>query len=81
MDIEKEDVQKLLEDPVFGEAVVSAILTDKDAVQDLAEDVADALEDALENDGEWKERLLSGALEDASFREKVMQALVEEMSD
>jgi len=81
MDIEKEDVAKLLEDPEFMEAVVSAVLADRDAVQDLAEGVADALEDALGDDAEWKEKMLSGALEDPNFREKVTVALVEEISD
>ena len=81
MDIEKEDVRKLLEDPEFMAAVVSAVLADKDAVQDLAEEVADALEDALADEPEWKEKILSGALEDPTFREKVTRALVEEISD
>jgi len=81
MDIEKEDVRKLLEDPAFAEAVVSAVLADKDAVEELAEEVADALGDALEDDPRWKEKILSDALENPSFREKVTRALVEEISD
>lgn len=81
MDIEKEDVRRILEDPAFMEAVVSAITTDKDVYEDLAEEVADALEDALQDHPEFKQKILEAALDDATFVAKVTKALVEELTD
>lgn len=81
MDIEEEDVARLLRDPAFMEAVVAGLTKDKDVYEDLAEEVAGALEDALEDHPGFKQQILQAALDDATFMAKVTKALVDELTD
>lgn len=81
MDIEVQEIRGLLDDEKFMNAVVKKVLKNKDAMEDFVGDVTDALEDAIEDDPQTRSMFLSAALADSSFRDRVADALAEEMID
>lgn len=81
IDIEVRDIRGLLDDEKFMNAVVKKVLQNKDAMEDFVGDVTEALEDAIEEDPQTRSMFLTAALADNSFRDRVADALAEEMID
>ena len=81
IDIEVDDIRELLDNEKFMNAVVTKVLKNDEAMEEFVEDVADALEDALDDDPEARNMFLSAAMSDSSFRNRVADALVQEMID
>ncbi len=61
--------------------IVTKVLKNKEAMEEYVEEVADALEDAMDDDPKARNMFLSAAMSDSSFRDRVADALVQEMID
>ena len=80
--IQQSDVRELLKDPAMVEEMISKtaerLANDPDAADDMAEDVAEEMSEYLQNNPEFKKKILSAAIKDQAFKEKVLRELIEE---
>ena len=78
--IQESDVGTVLADQAFMEQVVAGLVENSSTMDSLAEDIADKLEDAFENNADLRQRLVSAALANEAFKQKLVNKLVEELS-
>ena len=80
MDIEKDDVLKLLQDKELMDAVIQRVAKDPDTIGSLAKETADKFFDVIENDPAFKKKLIDTAISSEEFKKKIIEELVEELS-
>ena len=78
--IQETDVGTVLADQSFMEQVVSGLVEDSKTMDNLADEIADKVQDALENDSGLRQRLVSAAISNDSFKQKLVHKLIEELS-
>lgn len=78
--IQESDVGTVLADQAFMEQVVAGLVENSSTMDSLAEDIADKLEDAFENNADLRQRLVSAAIANEAFKQKLVNKLVEELS-
>ncbi len=78
--IQESDVGRVLADQAFMEQVVSGLVEDSNTMDSLADDIADKFENALENDPDLRQRLISAAISNEAFKQKLVNKLIEELA-
>ena len=78
--IKEGDVSKLMQDPALLEQVVNGLIEDSTTMDALADDIADKLQDALEDDPAMRKRVVEAAIANSTFKQKIINKLVEELS-
>lgn len=78
--IQESDVGMVLSDQSFMEQVVTGLVADSKTMDTLADDIADKVQDALENDAGLRQRLVSAAITNEGFKQKLVAKLIEELS-
>ena len=78
--IQESDVGTVLADQAFMEQVVAGLVENSSTMDSLAEDIADKLEEAFENNADLRQRLVSAAIANEAFKQKLVNRLVEELS-
>ena len=78
--IQESDVGTVLADQAFMEQVVAGLVENSSTMDSLAEDIADKIEDAFENNADLRQRLVSAAIANEAFKQKLVNKLVEELS-
>jgi len=78
--IQESDVGTVLADQAFMEQVVAGLVENSSTMDSLAEDIADKLEEAFENNADLRQRLVSAAIANEAFKQKLVNKLVEELS-
>ena len=78
--IQESDVGSVLADQAFMEQVVAGLVENSSTMDSLAEDIADKLEEAFENNADLRQRLVSAAIANEAFKQKLVNKLVEELS-
>ncbi|MFH0924733.1 MAG: hypothetical protein V1872_03735 [bacterium] len=83
--VEKEDVQRLLQDENFMEDIVHKVVTEPDFLDLLAESITDELSKILENDVKFnrkiRKKLIDIVINNEEFKKRVVNNLVEELED
>ncbi len=79
--IQESDVSKVLADQEFMEQVVSGLVEDSTTMDSLADEIADKVQDALENNSDLRQRLVSAAMSNETFKRKLVDKLIEELAD
>lgn len=74
------EARKLLNDPELMDEVVNSIVQDQSVMTDLADDIADELSDVIEDDPTFKQKILQAALATPEFKQRIVMALVDDMS-
>ena len=78
--IQDSDVGKVLANQEFMDQVVSGLVEDSNTMDSLADEIADKVQDALENDSDLRQRLVSAAMSNEVFKQKLVGKLIEELS-
>ena len=78
--IQESDVGKVLADQEFMDQVVSGLIEDSSTMDTLVDEIAGNVQDALENDPDLRQRLVSAAIANEAFKQKLVNKLVEELS-
>ena len=78
--IQDSDVGKVLANQEFMDQVVSGLVEDSTTMDSLADEIADKVQDALENDSDLRQRLVSAAMSNEVFKQKLVGKLIEELS-
>ena len=78
--IQESDVGSVLADQAFMDQVVSGLVENSSTMDSLADDIADKLEEAFENNADLRQRLVSAAIANDTFKRKLVNRLVEELS-
>ncbi len=78
-DVSKDEIRKLLNEKAFRNDVLDAVAASTDVGDDLIGNIVDELSDMIENDPTFKSELINRLFEDADAKEKVLNALVEEL--
>ena len=79
--IQESDVGKVLADQEFMDQVVSGLIEDSSTMDTLVDEIADKVQDALENDSDLRQRLVSAAMSNGTFKQKLVDKLIEELGD
>ena len=77
--IQESDVGMVLQDQAFMDQVVSGLVEHSGTMDSLADDIAAKLEEAFENDSDLRQRLVSAAISNETFKRKLVNKLIEEM--
>ena len=80
-DMSEKEVSTFLKDKRLTSEIVKRVVSNKETLDKLAEDIADDLSDAIENYPTIKKQIVAAAMRDPRFKERVVRALVSEMSD
>ena len=78
--IQESDVGSVLADQAFMDQVVAGLVENSSTMDSLADDIADKLEEAFENNADLRQRLVSAAIANDAFKQKLVNRLVEELS-
>ena len=79
--IQESDVGKVLADQEFMDQVVSGLIEDSSTMDTLVDEIADKVQDALENDSDLRQRLVSAAMSNETFKQKLVDKLIAELAD
>lgn len=79
--IKDSDVGNVLADEEFMQQVVSGIVEDPSTMDALVDDIADNVQDALENDADLRQRLISTAMNNEVFKQKLVEKIIQELED
>ena len=80
-DMTEKEVSTFLKDKKLLNEVIKRVVGNKEVLDGLAEDIADDLSDTIKSDPAIKKQIVAAAMKDPGFRQKVVQELVEELSD
>ncbi len=78
--LQESDVGKVLADQGFMEHIVSGLVRDSSTMDKLADDIADKVQDALVSQSDLRERLVTAAISNEAFKQKVVAKLIDELS-
>ena len=78
--IQESDIGMVLADQAFMDQVVSGLVEDSGTMDTLADEIADKVQDALESDSTLRQRLVSAAISNEAFKQKLVSKLIEELS-
>ena len=78
--VQESDIGMVLSDQAFMEQVVSGLVADSGTMDTLADEIADKVQDALESDSALRQRLVSAAISNEAFKQKLVSKLIEELS-
>ena len=78
--VQESDIGMVLADQAFMEQVVSGLVEDSGTMDTLADEIADKVQDALESDSTLRQRLVSAAISNEAFKQKLVSKLIEELS-
>ena len=78
--VQESDIGMVLSDQAFMEQVVSGLVEDSGTMDTLADEIADKVQDALESDSALRQRLVSAAISNEAFKQKLVSKLIEELS-
>ena len=78
--VQESDIGMVLADQAFMEQVVSGLVEDSATMDTLADEIADKVQDALESDSALRQRLVSAAISNEAFKQKLVSKLIEELS-
>ncbi len=78
--VQESDIGMVLADQAFMEQVVSGLVEDSGTMDTLADEIADKVQDALESDSALRQRLVSAAISNEAFKQKLVAKLIEELS-
>ena len=78
--VQESDIGMVLADQAFMEQVVSGLVEDSGTMDTLADEIADKVQDALESDSALRQRLVSAAISNEAFKQKLVNKLIEELS-
>ena len=79
--IKDSDVGNVLADQEFMEQVVAGLVEDSSAMDSLCGDIAGNVQDALENDSDLRQRLVSTAMNNEVFKQKLVEKIIHELDD
>ena len=79
--IKDSDVSNVLADEEFMQQVVSGIVEDPSTMDALVDDIAGNVQDALENDEDLRQRLISTAMNNEVFKQKLVEKIIQELED
>ncbi len=79
-DIKEKEVSMFLKDKRLVSEIVKKITSNEETLNELANDIVDDLADAIKQDPTIKKQIVAAAMKDASFKQKVVQQLVEELA-
>lgn len=74
-------VQRILRGGKFVEEVLSKVMENPSAMEDLAEDVADYLSKVMKDDRTFRKRVISVATANHGFKKRIMKGFVDEIVD
>lgn len=77
--IQESDVGRLLQDEKLMDQVVNGLVEDSETMDALAEEIADKVQDALGDDPHMRERLISAAIANESFKKRLVGKLIDEL--
>ncbi len=78
--VQESDIGMVLADQAFMEQVVSGLVEDSGTMDTLADEIADKVQDALESDSTLRQQLVSAAISNEAFKQKLVSKLIEELS-
>ena len=78
--VQESDIGMVLADQAFMEQVVSGLVEDSGTMDTLADEIADKVQDALEGDSALRQRLVSAAISNEAFKQKLVNKLIEELT-
>lgn len=78
--IQESDLGKVLADESFMDQIVSGLVEDSPTMDSLVDDIADKVQDALQDDSNLRQRLVSAAISNEAFKQKLVTKLIEELS-
>ena len=78
--IQDGDLGKILQDQALMEQIVSGLVEDSGTMDTLADDIADKVQDALENNADLRQQLVSAAIANDAFKQRLVGKLIEELS-
>lgn len=78
--VQESDIGMVLADQAFMDQVVSGLVEDSGTMDNLADEIADKVQDALESDSALRQRLVSAAISNEAFKQKLVSKLIEELS-
>ena len=67
------DAEKFLVDANLVDEIAGMVLSDKKLACDLADEMADQLEDVIGQDSTFMDKILSAAVDNDNFRQRVVQ--------
>ena len=79
--IKDSDVVDVLADEEFMGQLVSGIIDDSNTMGALIDDIATNVQDALENDADLRQRLVSAAMNNEVFKQKLVEKIIQELED
>jgi len=77
--IQESDVSRLMQDQGLMDSLISGLVEDSSTMDSLADDIADKVQDALEDDADMRQRLVSAAMANETFKRKLINKLVDEL--
>ena len=80
IEVDKNEVRKLLEDPALVEEIAKGVMEDPEALGNLAEEIADELSVVLKDDPDFRAKIIQSAMGNKTFRDRLVKKLAEEMS-
>ena len=75
------DVGNVLADQQFMEQVVAGLVENSSAMDSLCDDIAGNVQDALQNDSDLRQRLVSTAMNNEVFKQKLVEKIIDELDD
>ena len=75
------EIYNLLQDEDFVNEVIGQALESPDVMEELADDIAEDLSDFIEDDPRLQRQLVTQAMNQQGFKNRVIQKLVEELAD
>ncbi len=75
------EISTFLQDEEFTNEVIKQAVASPEVVENLAADIADEISDFMEDNPQFRNRLVTEALNRDEFRQQVIDKLVEEIND
>ncbi len=78
--IQEADVGMLLHDEQLMDQVVNGLVEDTETMDNLADEIANKVQDALGEDPELRQRLITAAMSNDAFKQKLVSKLVADLN-
>ncbi len=77
--LEESDLGVLLRNEVLMDQVVKAMVEHPETMDSLVEEIADSVQDALGDDASLRQRLVSAAIANDAFKQKLIDKLINDL--
>ena len=79
--IKDSDVGNVLADEQFMEQVLVGLVENSSTMDSLCNDIAGNVQEALQNDSDLRQRLVSTAMNNEVFKQKLVEKIIHELDD